>query len=192
LVSSLIGLSVLILRGKSEGVMQARFLQANTSESNQTQESFMMVVGTDLGQLYTFSPRSIQSTFKYLTTVQHSSVLMGLASQQTPELQIRDIRIDEGDRLIFVSVGNEVYAQPYYIQLTAMSNQVTQPLGANISYTERFVAVSPATPSPLLVYTASGQVTSMAIDARSNFLYVADEAISQIVRLDYSGFLQNR
>lgn len=89
-------------------------------------------------------------------------------------------------------MGNEVYAQPYYIQTTRMSNQVTQPLGANTSYTENFVVVTPATPSPILFYTASGLVTSLAIDVKSNLLYLADEGAGHIMRLDYSGFLQNR
>jgi hypothetical protein len=77
-----------------------------------------MVIGTDQGKIYTFSPRSISKSFTYLTSVDHSSLANHPSWRSDSSRLIQDIKVDYKSQIIFIVAGDEVYAQKYSVKKT--------------------------------------------------------------------------
>lgn len=78
----------------------------------QIEAQFMLVVSTSDGGVYTMSPRNIDMTWNIFDTFEHSAVTSGDA--QADAYPITDIKVDKKSSIIFVAVGDEIYAQKYY------------------------------------------------------------------------------
>lgn len=162
----------------------------------QIEAQFMLIMSTSDGGVYTMSPRSIDMTWNIFDTFEHSSVTSGDAQAAT--YPITDIKVDKKSSLVFVAVGDEIYAQKYYVRQAANSVpsepiNFTNQEGSNPNNREPVQYLTPVWNNPVRVYASNSSipgVQSIAIDPINSILFAADGSGRQITKLDYSPLVQ--
>lgn len=110
--------------------------QFSNLSDEQIDSSYFVLVGTEEGKTYSFSPRNINQSFTFFQEFKHSTVRSGQAQQTDPTKQINDIEIDMKSRTIFVAVGDEIYAQQYTVMKNTLSLPVENKAAVELSNPE--------------------------------------------------------